>query len=133
MKRSTRETEAISGSDAKKTGCRGNVVLVLFSVPFFLAGAAVIYFLGLSPMLSVLRASSWDPIPCVITSSKVASSSDGDTFAVEIKYSYTFDTKQYQGNRYGFFTGYSSGHTSKADVVAQYPAGSHGNLLRQSS
>src|SRR6185369_3863545 len=97
MKRSSRETEAISGSDAKKTGCRSHVVLILFSVPFFLAGAAVIYFLGVSPALSVLRASSWDPIPCVITSSKVASSSDGAIFAIEIKYSYTFDGKQYPG------------------------------------
>lgn len=123
MKRSRRETEAISGANAKKTGCRGNLGCALFSLPFFLGGAIAIYFLGLYPALKVFRASSWEPIPCVVTSSKVASSSDGDTFAVEIRYSYTIEGKQYQGTRYGFFGGYSSGHRSKADVVAQYPAG----------
>lgn len=124
MKRSTREKEAISEAHAKKTGCRGNLGCALFSLPFFLAGAIAIYFLGLSPALKVFRASSWEPIPCVVTSSKVATGSGGDTYSVEIHYSYTIDGKQYPGTRYGFFGGSSSGFDSKARVVEQYPAGS---------
>lgn len=123
MKKSRRETDAISGVNTKKTGRFGNVGCLLFSLPFFLAGAALIYFLGLSPALKIMRASSWDATPCVVTSSKVASGSDGDTFAVEIHYTYTIDSKQYQGARYSFFTGYSSGYSSKDEVVKQNPAG----------
>ncbi len=123
MKRSRRESDAISGASSHKTSRFGNLGCALFALPFFLAGAAIIYFLGLSPALRILRASSWNATPCVITASRVASSSDGDTFSVEIHYSYTVDDKQYQGTRYSFFGGSSSGYASKAEVVEQNPAG----------
>ncbi len=124
MKKSRRETDAISGANTEKPGrLHGNLGVVLFSLPFFLAGAAIIYFLGFSPALKILRASSWDATPCVVTSSRVASGSDGDTFAVEIHYSYTFGGKQHQGTRYSFFVGSSSGYASKDEVVKQNPAG----------
>jgi hypothetical protein len=123
MKRSRRERDAISGAGAKKTGRFGNLGFLLFSLPFLLAGVALVYFLGLSPALKIIRASTWDATPCVVTSSRVASSSDGDTFAVEIRYSYQVGGKPYQGSRYGFFGGYSSGYSSKDEVVRENPAG----------
>jgi hypothetical protein len=123
MKKSRRETDAISEEGTRKTGRFGNIGFLLFSSPFLLAGAALIYFLGLGPALKIIRASTWDATPCVVISSRVASSSDGDTFAVEIHYTYTVDGKQYQGTRYGFFGGYSSGYDSKDEVVKENPAG----------
>ena len=123
MKKSRREMDAISGAGAGRTGRFSNLGCLLFSLPFFLAGAALIYFLGLGPALKSIRAATWDATPCVVTSSRVASSSDGDTFAVEIHYTYAIDGKQYQGTRYGFFGGYSSGYASKDEVVSQNPAG----------
>jgi hypothetical protein len=114
MKQSRRELDAISGTDAKKSSRFGNLGCALFSLPFFLAGVAVIYFLGVSPLLKVVRASNWQATPCVITSSKVASSSDGDTYAVEVRYAYTVNGQQYQGTRYSFFSGYTSGYSGKS-------------------
>lgn len=123
MKLSTREAEAIS-EPGKKTGCRGNFGCIMFSVPFLLAGALLLYFLGVQPAVRVFRASSWTPTPCVITSSKVASSSDSDTYAVDIHYSYTIDGRQYESKRYNFAIGYTSGRDSKSQIVEQHPPGS---------
>jgi len=122
MKKSSSETDAISGVKAKRPRF-GNLGCALFSLPFFLAGAAMIYFLGVSPAMRILRASSWDATSCVVTSSRVTSSSDGDTFAVEIHYSYSVGGKQFQGTRYSFFGGSSSGYASKDAVVQQNPVG----------
>jgi len=123
MKKSIRELDAISGTDRKKSSRFGNLGCALFSLPFFLGGVAVIYFLGVSPLLKVVRAANWHATPCVITSSKVASSSDGDTYAVEIRYAYTVNGQQHQGTRYSFFSGYTSGYSGKSEVVQQNPAG----------
>src|ERR1044071_3170650 len=114
MKKSTRESGAISGLARKKTvGFKGSLGCLLISVPFFLAGAAVTYFVGARPLIKIVRASSWAPTPCVVTSSTVASSSDGDTFRPEIHYSYVVDDKRYEGTKYCFSVGYSSGYSKK--------------------
>lgn len=123
MKQSRSEADAISGASSRKTSRFGNLGCALFSLPFLFAGAALIYFLGVTPLVRVLRASSWNATPCVVTSSRVASSSDGDTFSVEIHYSYSVEGRQYDGKRYGFFGGSSSGYASKKEVVDLNPVG----------
>jgi len=124
MKKSTRESGAISGLARKKTvGIKGGLGCLLISVPFFLAEAAVTYFVGARPLIKIIRASSWNPTPCVVTASTVASSSDGDTFRPEIHYSYVVDDKRYEGTRYSFAVGYSSGRSSKQAVVDENPVG----------
>lgn len=120
MKKSRREPEPISGKEGKKKGC-SNLGCALFSLPFFLAGAAVIYFLFVGPALKILGAQSWNPTPCTIISSKVGGS--GDTHSVEILYSYTVDDQQYQSDRYDFVNASTSGYAGKAEIVSQNPPG----------
>lgn len=122
-KKSKRSTEAISGTESKKLGGCGYLGCMLFSLPFFLGGAAVIYFLSIGPALKINEAKNWWPTPCIVTSSQVASSSDGDTYAVAITYSYTVDGIKYESDQYDFFGGYTSGHEGKAEIVRQNPAG----------
>jgi len=121
MKKSRSESDAISGTNEKKTSRFGNLGCALFSLPFLLGGAAAIYFLGLNPLLRVVRASSWDATPCVITSSRVVS--NDDTYSVEIRYSYSVNGKLYPGTRYSFFSGSTSGYSGKNEIVQQNPAG----------
>ena len=121
MKKSTPESEAISENDQKKTSRFGNLGCALFSLPFLLGGAAVIYFLGLNPLLRVVRASGWEATPCVVTSSRIVS--HDDTYSVEIHYSYSVNGKSYAGTRYSFFSGSTSGYSGKNDIVQQNPPG----------
>ena len=120
MKKSRRESEPMSGKEGKKKGC-SNLGCALFSLPFFLAGAAVIYFLFLGPALKILSAQSWNPTPCTVISSKVGGS--GDTHSIEIVYSYTVEGSQYQSDRYDFINASTSGYAGKAEVVSQNPPG----------
>ena len=125
MKKSTPESDAISETNQKKAGRFGSLGCALFSLPFLVGGAAAIYFLGVNPLLRVIRASSWDATPCVITSSRVAS--HDDTYSVEIRYSYSVNGKSYQGTRYSFFSGSTSGYSGKNEIVQQNPAGKSTN------
>jgi hypothetical protein len=130
MKKSRREKSAISSASARARNRFGNVGCALFSIPVFLAGAATIYFMGLGPVIKVLRASSWETVPCEITSSKVARSNDGDTFAIEVRYKYSFDGGQYEGTRYGFMGGCTTGYSSKDEVIKQNPVGKRVTRLK---
>jgi hypothetical protein len=120
MKKSTRVPEPISGNEGKKKGC-SNLGCALFSLPFFLAGAAVIYFLFAGPALKILKAQSWNPTPCTVISSEVGG--DGDTHSIEIVYSYTIGGRQYQSGRYDFVNASTSAYEGKAEVVRQNPPG----------
>jgi hypothetical protein len=99
--------------------------LAAFFGVFFIAGAAVAWFAGIHPLLSILAAKSWEAVPCTVLSSRVQShsSDDGSTYSIDILYGYEFKGHEYKSSRYDFVTGSSSGHQAKADVVRQYPAG----------
>jgi hypothetical protein len=43
---------------------------------------------------------------------------------VDIRYAYSVNGKEYQSDRYGFFTGSTDGSASKAEIVAHYPPNS---------
>jgi hypothetical protein len=120
MKRSSRASEPLSGSKTKKSGC-GNLGCALFALPFFLAGAFIIYFLFVGPALKTYEAQSWDPTPCTIISSKVVGD---ETYSVQIIYSYTVGGEQYQSDRYDFIEASTSSYEGKAEVVYENPAGS---------
>jgi len=100
--------------------------LVIFFLVFAIAGGAMFYFLTLKPILLLVDAQSWTAVGCVIDSSEVAvsSSSDGDTYRVDIRYNYVVDGLTYYGDRYDFSVGSSSGYDRKARIVDQYPPGS---------
>src|SRR5688572_4997076 len=119
MKRSTRASEPLSGGKTKKGGC-SNLGCALFAVPFFLAGAVFLYFFTVGPALKIYEAQSWNPTPCVVKSSRVASGGD-DTYAVSITYTYSVGGAEYESDRYDFFSGYTSGYEGKDEVVRQNP------------
>jgi hypothetical protein len=52
------------------------------------------------------------------------SGDDSTTYSVEVRYSYEVGGRRYQGDRYRFMGGSSSGYDGKAEVVAGLPPGS---------
>jgi hypothetical protein len=99
--------------------------LVLFFVPFLAIGCVASYFALWRPWSSWIASQFWQPVSCRVVSSQVASGSDGDTFRVDIAYTWTVEGREYQGSRYNFMSGSSSsGYESKAAIVAQHPPGS---------
>lgn len=100
--------------------------LSLFFGIFFAAGAAMLYFFAVRPLLGVYLAQSWVAAPCVIISSEVGvhDGEDGDTYSIDITYDYTFGERRYRGDRYHFMHGFSSsGRRGKQAVVDRYPPG----------
>lgn len=108
-------------SQAMAIGCTG----VLFPFVFGAMGLVTLWFLAVEPLTGIVRSRSWDETFCVIRASGVAEhgDSDGDTYAVDIAYDYTYGGKQYTGKRFDFSTGSSSGRDSKARATAEYPVG----------
>jgi hypothetical protein len=80
------------------------------------------YLMTIHPVIGILRAQSWNEIPCRILSSEVES--HGDTYSPAISYEYAVNDQKYTSNRYDFTTGSSSGYEPKKRVVDSYPVGS---------
>lgn len=99
--------------------------LVLFGIPFLLAGLAISFFLGVKPFLKVQDAKSWVPTPATILSSEVRThrGSDSTTYSIQITFAYSWEGTRHTSNKYNFSTGSSSGRESKARVVRAYPVG----------
>lgn len=94
---------------------------------FAAAGLAAFYYLTWQPIAGIVEARGWDQTTCVITSSEVAVShgSDSTTYRVDIRYTYEAEWGEtFQGDRYDFSTGSSSGYDGKARVVKAHPPGS---------
>ena len=91
---------------------------------FLLAGLGFLMFF-LVPAVHVVRAFSWQAVPCEIVSSSVASHSDSDgtTYSVEVTYRYRAAGRSYTGDRYRFLGGSSGGSEGKQEVVDALPAG----------
>lgn len=124
--RSRRRSPTGPISQQGRFGGPGKVFLGLFFTVFLVAGLGVLGFLSLGPVFQAFQARSWDQVPCTVLSSQVArsSSGDGDTYSVDIVYEYEIWGQRYQGDRYDFVPGSSSGYEGKAEVVARHPPGS---------
>lgn len=98
---------------------------VLGPALFLLVGLAFAAFFVV-PASRVVASRWWDPVPCEILSSRVVSHSgdDGATYSVEVRYRYEVDGRSFQGRRYRFLGGSSSGHEGKQKVVDALPPGS---------
>ncbi len=116
-----------SQSFSRQSSSKGSGCLMLFGLPFMLAGAAMLYFLVLTPFFKYQESKNWLEKPCEIISSslKTHSDSDGDTYSPEITYKYIFEGKQYESNQLDF-TGFSSSsdYSGENSAVLGYPAGS---------
>ncbi len=98
--------------------------LALFFSIFLVAGLVMLWFLVLRPAGRIVAARGWEKRDCRVLSSDVVASSDGDTFRPRVRYSYVYDGKLYESDRYDFFEASSSGRAGKQAIVDRYPPGS---------
>jgi hypothetical protein len=108
----------ISRKQGASTGCAAP----LFGGIFFIIGVALFYFLSGQPLYLYLASQSWNEVPCQIVSSEVGD--HGDTYSVDITYTYEAGGQVHTSSRYNFFVGSTSGVASKQAIVDRYPAGS---------
>jgi hypothetical protein len=111
---------------AKAKGSQGGFgCLAAFFSLFLLAGIGVGIPLVVLPVYRAVVARSWQAVPCTVESSTVQTHSgdDSDTYSVEVRYAYEYGGRHYQGDRYRFLGGSSSGYDGKAAVVAEIPPG----------
>jgi len=105
----------------KSSGKGGTCGCFVFGLIFFLFGAGFFALAFGRGFLKLIDARDWTPTPCTILSSEVQS--HGDTFSIEVRFSYNVNDHNYESSRYDFVEGSSSGYDSKAKIVGQIPAG----------
>ena len=109
---------------ADPPGCNSYLFGGFFLI-FTVAGLAMAYFLTIRPVMDLISARAWETVSCTVVSSEVESSSesDGDTYRIAITYTYAFQGLSFNGDRYDFSIGSSSGYEGKAEVVEAHPPG----------
>lgn len=97
----------------------------LFFGVFAIVGLGAGWSFFVVPATHLHRSASWERVPCTVVWSQVRTHSgdEGDTYSVNILYSYEFNGRSYKSNRYDFFPGSSSGYQSKQAIVSGHPAG----------
>lgn len=104
----------------------GILPLFFISIIFFCAGSLMCYQTFVQPYLQIVAAEEWVPVPARVISSrlKVHPDSDGDTYSIDIAYSYVFNDRKYKSNRYNFETGSDNISVKfKKDIIAHHPPG----------
>jgi hypothetical protein len=99
---------------------------VLFFAIFLGVGGLLFYVFSIRPLSKIASARQWPAVPCTIISSEVKSHSGdhGNTYSVNIFYTYVFNDREFKANRYDFMGGSSSGYQGKQAIVYRYPPGS---------
>lgn len=97
----------------------------LFFGVFAIVGLGAGWAFFVVPATNLHRSASWERVPCTVEWSQVRTHSgdEGDTYSVNILYSYEWKGRPYKSNRYDFFPGSSSGYQSKQDIVSNHPTG----------
>jgi hypothetical protein len=108
------------------TKAAGQRFAILFFGAFIVIGALVSYLISVRPFSEMFIARHWPAVPCTIISSDVRThrGNKGQTYSVNIFYSYVFNDHLYKANRYDFMGGSSSGYASKQAIIGRYPPGS---------
>jgi hypothetical protein len=117
-------TQPLSNRRSGSQQARG--CLLPFFALFFLAGCGIFYVALLRPGREYLASRSWQETTCTVLESRVAEhpDSDGDTYSIEVAYTYSFGGRGYRSDRFGFLKTSSSGYDGKARKVARYPSDS---------
>lgn len=94
----------------------GQGYVILFGLPFFLAGCFLLWTMVIGPILKMSQSSDWIKTPCLITKSElhINNDSDGNTYSPKIHYTYQYNGKQYKGETVDF-----SGEGSSSDKVGE--------------
>ncbi len=94
------------------------------SLVFFLFGSFLFLVLFVSPLGKVINARDWNETSCLVISNRVKTHKGrGETYSVDIVYSYEINGKKYRSNRYHFMVGITTGFRGKAAFVNRYPPG----------
>ncbi|MBP7633625.1 DUF3592 domain-containing protein [Candidatus Ozemobacteraceae bacterium] len=103
----------------------------LFFGVFALVGMGAGWSFFVVPAMNIHRSASWERVPCTVVWSQVRTHSgdEGDTYSVNILYSYEWNGRPFKSNRYDFFQGSSSGYQSKQEIVNRHPAGHRTSCL----
>ena len=110
---------------SKQSG-KGQGCLILFGLPFFGAGAAILWFLVINPIIQKSQSDNWVKTPCLITKSelKINSDSDGSTYRPEIHYSYHYNGQKYTSEQVDFApTTSSSDRAGESAYLKDFPLG----------
>ena len=111
-------------SKVRKSRSGGCLMMLFFGV-FAAAGCGTFYFLTWKPLYGIYEASRWEEKDCEVLSSRLVESrgSDGSTYRIDIRYRYEGPWGSYEGDRYNFSVGSSSGYDRKAKIVDAHPPG----------
>jgi hypothetical protein len=106
-------------SDGSKKQTMSGGCLVLFALPFFLAGLFMSY-LYFSGYTKWLQARSWEEVPCWIESVDLESKSgDSTTYLAKASYRYKFAGRTYHGERVSFHGGSDNIGSFQQDAYEQ--------------
>jgi hypothetical protein len=99
--------------------------MVLFFLIFAVVGGGILWFLLVRPMVKVVAARSWPPVPCTVVESRVdvSSGDDGSTYKALIHAAYAYGGGEHRAPYDFSGSVYSSGYDGKAEIVARYPVG----------
>lgn len=118
------ETAASIATPASKRKQKA-LLVVVFSV-FFLSGSWGGWMMIGRPLYKIEQSKDWKRVPCVITTSRVKSSSGSKgstTYRIVMAFMYKFNGIKYNGGTYDFMTGSDSDAQSKREVIRRYPTG----------
>ncbi len=116
------DVESISEREVRSTstGCLAG----FFSV-FLAAGLLFATFFVVPAVRNVRAMLTWEEVDCEVLESFVEthSGSDSTTYSVEVRYRYQWEGVDYEGDRYHFIGGASSGRDAKQETVDRLPPG----------
>lgn len=121
-----RPRTAVAATAGATTARQGTWVVAVFCSVFIAIGVVVPYFTFVRPLMRQRAAQAWVPVEARVERSLVKShrGDDSTTYSVYIAYRYRYDGHDYEGDRYDFAGGSSSGYEAKAAVVRAHPVGS---------
>jgi len=97
---------------------------VFFFSIFFLLGVGLTWFLAIAPMLKVGESAKWREVVCVVQQIGVdVHQGDGDTYAPEVTFAYTFDGQAYTSNQFWFGSGSNGDRKAVEKAIAPFQAG----------
>ena len=113
---------ATSGASSARSG---KIAGALFSLLFIAIGVGVTNFTFVKPLKLQQQAERWMAVDATVLDSNVREhrGDDSTTYSVYIAYEYEYRGRTWQGDRFRFTSGSSSGRSGKAQVVRQFPKG----------
>ena len=96
--------------------------VTLFGLPFLLPGLFIMG-MGFSFIFDFVRSASWIPVPAQLIEIKVDESDDSEgstTYKVKGKFRYSWENREYLGDRITLDTSYSPGQTACEEMVKRF-------------